>query len=59
MSSLSCIQTFFSKMKLVKTFLRTQLKQTNLEKLTSYVNRKSKKGFNDTVFKNTVIWICE
>ena len=31
MSSLSCVQRFFSKMKLVKTLLYTQLKQTNLE----------------------------
>ena len=31
MSSLSYIQRFFSKMKLVKILLRTELKQTNLE----------------------------
>ena len=30
-SSLSCVQRFFSKMKLVKALLYTQLKQTNLE----------------------------
>ena len=30
-SSLQCVQRLFSKMKLVKTFLHTQLKQANLE----------------------------
>ena len=31
MSSLSCVQRFFSKIKLVKTLVHTQLNQTNLE----------------------------
>ena len=34
MSSLLCVQIFFSKMKLVKISLHTKLKQTNLDKLT-------------------------
>ena len=36
-SSLSCAQRFFSKMKLVKTLLLTQLKQINLENCTMFV----------------------
>ena len=53
-SSLSCIQRFFSKMKLVKTSLRTQLKQTNLENRFHISRESPKEGFNDIVFKHFV-----
>ena len=49
-SSLSCVQRLFSKMKLVKTSLRTQLKQTNLENRLHILTEKPKEGFNETVF---------
>ena len=69
MSSLPCVRRFFSEMKLVKTTLRTQLKQTNLENrlhiLTENLNDGLKEGFNDTAFQysvdelKTVTWTCE
>ena len=37
-------------MKLVKTSLRTQLKQTNLENRLHILTEKLKEGFNETVF---------
>ena len=49
-SSLSCIQRFFSKMKLVKTSFRTQLKQTNLENRFHISTESLKEGFNDIFF---------
>ena len=49
-SSSSCIQRFFPKMKLVKTSLRTQLKQTYLENQLHISTDSPKEGFNDTVF---------
>ena len=53
-SSLSCIQRFFSKMKMVKTLLRTQLKQTNLENRLHISTKIPKEGFNDTIFQHFV-----
>ena len=52
MSSVSCIQRFFSKMILVKTSLCTQLKQTNLENRLHISTESPKEGFNDTVFQH-------
>ena len=52
-SSLSCIQRFFSKMKLVKTLFRTQLKQTNLVNRFHISTESLKKRFNDIFFN---IW---
>ena len=43
-------QRFFSKMKLVKTSLRTQLKQTNLENRLHILTESPKECFNDMVF---------
>ena len=54
-SSLSCIQSFFSKMKLVKTSLRTQLKQTNLENQLHISTESPKKAFNYTVFQHYLV----
>ena len=48
--SLSYAQRYFSKRKLVKTFLHTQLKQTNLEN-GLHISAESPKGFNDIVFQ--------
>ena len=53
-SSLSCIQKFFSKIKLVKTSLHTQLKQNNLENQLHISTESLKEGFNDTVFLHFV-----
>ena len=53
MSSLSYVKIFFSKRKLGKTLLRTQLKQTNLENRL-LISIESAKGFNDTVFQHFV-----
>ena len=39
-------------MKLVKTFLRTQLKQTYLENRLHFSTESPKKGFNDTTFQH-------
>ena len=55
MSCLSCIQSFFSKMKLVKTSLRTQLKQTNLENQLHISTESPKKAFNYTVFQHYLV----
>ena len=49
MSSLSRIQRFFSKMKLVKILLRTELKQTNLENRLHISTERPKENFIDTV----------
>ena len=54
MSSLSCLQKLFSKMKLVKTSLYIQLKQTNLENCFHILTKSSTEGFNDTVFQHFV-----
>ena len=48
MFSLSCSKV--PKMKLVKTLLCTQLKQTNLEKTLHISTKSPKEGFNDTLF---------
>ena len=50
MSSLSYIQRFFSKMKLVKILLRTKLKQTNLENRLHITTETPKEDLIDTVF---------
>ena len=47
-SNQSCIQRFFSKMKLVKMLSCTQLKQSNLEH-GFHILTESPGGFNDTV----------
>ena len=44
------VQRLFSKMKLVKTLLPTQLKWTNLENTLQILTESPKEGFNDTVF---------
>ena len=49
MSNLSCVQKFFSKMELVKTLLRIQLKLTSNPEKWLHISTKSPKGFNDTV----------
>ena len=54
MSILSCIQIFFSKMKLVKTLLHTELKQTNLEIRFHISIETPKEGCDDTVFQNFI-----
>ena len=65
MSSLTCVQRFCSKMRLVKTFLCTQLKQTNLENQLHVSTKGPKEGFNGTAFNiscmnsNTANYICE
>ena len=48
-SSLSWIQRFFSKMKLLKTYC-TQLKQTNLESRLHISKESPKEGFDDAIF---------
>ena len=52
-SSLSCVQRLFSKMKLVKTSLHTQLKHTNLENRFN-ISAENPKGFNDIAFQHSV-----
>ena len=54
MRSLPCVQRFFSKMKLAKTSLRTQLTQTNLECRLHISNESPKECFNDTVSQHFV-----
>ena len=51
-SSLSYIQRFLSRRKLVKTLLHTQLKQTNLKNGRYISTEIPKEGFNDTVFQH-------
>ena len=51
-SSLSYIQRFLSRRKLVKTLLHTQLKQTNLKNEHYISTEIPKEGFNDTVFQH-------
>ena len=41
-------------MKLIKTLLHTQLKQTNLENQLYISTKSQKEGFNDTVFQHFV-----
>ena len=50
-SSLSCVPRFFSEMKLVKTSLHTQLKQTNMDNWLHISTEIPKEGFGDTVFQ--------
>ena len=50
MSSLSCIQGYISKMKLVET-LKISIKKTNLENQLHISKESPKKSFRDTVFK--------
>ena len=52
-SSLSYVQRFAPKRKLVKSQLHTKLKQTNLDNR-PYISTESPKGFNDTVFQHFV-----
>ena len=54
MSSLSCVQRSFSKMKLAKTLMCTQLKQINQENWLCTPIESLKEGFNDTLFQNFV-----
>ena len=49
-SSLSYVRRFFSKRKLMKTSLHTQLKQTNLEDRLNISTEIPKEGFNDIAF---------
>ena len=51
-SGLSCIQSSFSKMKLVKTLVRTELKRTNLENRLCTSTETPKERFDDTVFQH-------
>ena len=51
---MSCVQRFLSEMKLVKTSLRTQLIQTNLENWYHIPTKSPKEGFNDAVFQHFV-----
>ena len=53
-SSLSYVRRFFSKRKLMKTSLHTQLKQTNLEDRLNISTEIPKEGFNDTAFQHFV-----
>ena len=50
MSSLSCIQGYISKMKLVET-LKISIKKTNLENQLHISKESPKKSFRDAVFK--------
>ena len=52
-SSLSYVPRFFSKRELVKTLLRIQLKQTNLENRL-HISTESPKGFNYPVSQHSV-----
>ena len=52
LSSLSYIQRFLSRRKLVKTLLHTQLKQTNLKNGLYISTEIPKEGFNDAVFQH-------
>ena len=54
MPSLSYVQRFFSKMKVVKTSLCTQLKQTNLENWLHIPTESPKDNINDTAFQHFV-----
>ena len=54
MSSLSSARDFFCKRRLVKTYLCTQLKQTNLENPLHISTESPKEGFNDTVCQHFV-----
>ena len=51
--SLSCAK-FFSKIKLVKTYLFTQSKQANLKSWLHILRRSPQEGFNDTAFQHFV-----
>ena len=54
-SSLLYVQTrYFSKRKLVKTLLHTQLKQTNLKNRFHISTENLQEGFNDTDFQHFV-----
>ena len=53
-SSLSCIHRIISKMKLLKTSLVAQLKQTNLGNRLHNLTESRKEGFNDTGFQHFV-----
>ena len=52
--STACVERFFSKMKLVKTRLRNQLKQTSLESLLFIAMETQKEGFGDDAFEHFV-----
>ena len=48
--STACVERFFSKMKLVKTRLRNQLSQVNLENLLFIATEAPKTGFTDNEY---------
>ena len=48
--STACVERFFSKMKLVKTRLRNQLSQVNLENLLFIATEAPKTGFTDSEY---------
>ena len=48
--STACVKRFFSKMKLVKTRLRSQLSQVNLENLLFIATEAPKTGFTDSEY---------
>ena len=48
--STACVERFFSKMKLVKTRLRNQLSQVNLENLLFIATESPKAGFTDSEY---------
>ena len=48
--STACVERFFSKMKLVKTRLRNQLSQVNLENLLFIATEAPKTGFTDSKY---------
>ena len=52
--SSSCVQRFFSKMKLVETLLRFQLKQTHLENQLHISIKSPEEDFHDTIFQDFV-----
>ena len=53
-SSLSYVQKFFSKRKLVKSLFCTQLKQIYLENQLHISTESPKESFNDTIFQHLV-----
>ena len=48
--STACVEIFFSKMNLVKTRLRSQLLQVNLENLLFIATEAPKTGFTDSKY---------
>ena len=52
--STACVERFFSKMKLIKTWLRNQLKQTSHENLLYITTDSMKEGLDNIVFEHFV-----